>query len=77
MVKHITITVALVLISNSVGIACAPAPSCWMKSDKAYLRSVCQSYKGQGQKQISQYVEEPEKVPEFAKACKQFGINFK
>ena len=66
----------LILASSSV-LACAPAPSCWMKSARAYLRSVCRSYSGQTLQEIAQYVEEPENVTAFGKACKKFGIHFK
>jgi len=48
-----------------------------MKSDRAYLRSVCRSYSGQTLQEIAQYVEEPENVTAFGKACKKFGIHFK
>jgi hypothetical protein len=60
-------------------LACAPAPSCWLKSEPAYLRSVCQSYRKSHQtlKQIAIYVEEPEKVGAFGKACKKLGVHLK
>jgi hypothetical protein len=77
-VKKVTLVATFVLIvTSSAAMACAPAPSCWMKSDRAYLRSVCEGYRGRTLKQIAQYVEEPEKVPAFAKACRQFNINLK
>jgi hypothetical protein len=60
-------------------LACAPAPSFWLKSEPAYLRSVCQSYRNSHQtlKQIAMYVEEPEKVGAFGKACKKLGVHLK
>ena len=59
--------------------ACAPAPSCWMRSNAEYLRSVCQSYAKDHRtlKQIATYVEESEKVSAFGRACKKFGINLR
>jgi hypothetical protein len=47
--------------------------------DAEYLRSVCQGYAKDHQtlKQIATYVEEPEKVPAFGRACKRFGIKLR
>ena len=70
------VVISLILTTSSV-LACAPAPSCWMKSDRGYLRSACRSYSGQTLQEIAQYVDEPENVAAFGKACKKFGIHFK
>ena len=45
-----------------------------MRSSPEYLPSVCQGYAKDHQtlEQIAMYVEEPDKVPAFGKACKKF-----
>jgi hypothetical protein len=78
--KLTTISAAVVLmLPASPVIACSPAPSCWMEESPAYLRSVCQGYAKDGQtlKQIAKFVDEPHKVPAFAKACKKLGIHLR
>jgi hypothetical protein len=57
--------------------ACAPAPSCWIKEGPAYLRSVCLSYAKDHQtlKQIAMYLEEPEKIAAFGKACEKLHVH--
>jgi hypothetical protein len=72
-------TAAVLLMVPGTVLACGPAPSCWMQSSAEYLRSVCQGYAKDHQtlKQIATYVEEPEKVPAFGRACKRFRINLR
>jgi hypothetical protein len=77
MSKKLLLTIAALMAMIVPANACSPAPSCWLKSSPAYVRSVCQGYKGQTVQQIKETVEEPEKVAAFVKACKKFGINFK
>ena len=71
-------TIVIVTVSGTA-LACAPAPSCWMKSEPAYLRSVCLSYAKDHQtlKQIAMYVEEPEKIAAFGKACERLHVHLK
>ena len=73
------IAFAALAITTGVALACSPAPSCWMKSGPEYLRSVCVSYAKDRQtlKQIAQYVEEPEKIAAFGKACNRLHVHLK
>jgi hypothetical protein len=69
--KRLTLALAIALAATPA-LACAPIPSCWLKSDPAYLKSVCHSYS----EIDASYVDEPEKVPAFVAACKRrFNIN--
>jgi hypothetical protein len=63
----------------SAACACAPAPSCWIKEGPAYLRSVCLGYAKDHQtlQQIAQYLEEPEKIAAFGKACEKLQVHLK
>jgi hypothetical protein len=72
-------TLAFLLAMTGSVLACAPAPSCWLKLSPEYVRSVCLGYAKDGQtlKQIAQFLDEPEKIGEFAKACKKFHVNLK
>lgn len=69
---------ALINMHNPA-LACGPAPSCWMQSNPAYLRSICQGYEKDHRtlKQIAQFVEEPDKVAAFGKACEQLNVHLK
>jgi hypothetical protein len=64
----------------SPAFACAPSPSCWITESPrpAYLRSICLEYnkKNASVTQIELEVDEPEKTPDFVKACKKLGISF-
>jgi hypothetical protein len=78
--KHLLMIAAALLALTSVAIACSPAPSCWMEEKQSgYLRSICAGYAKDGRtlKQIAEFVDEPEKVPAFANACRKFGISFR
>jgi hypothetical protein len=57
--------------------ACSPAPSCWIESGPAYLKDVCKGYARDHRtaSDIEGYVEEPEKVGAFVKACGKLGIH--
>jgi hypothetical protein len=57
--------------------ACSPAPSCWMAAGPAYLRTICFGYakKHKTLKEIATYVEEPEKISDFAKACEKSKVH--
>lgn len=70
---------AALALTPATAFACAPAPSCWIESGAAYLRSVCRGYAKDDQNlpQIAKYLDEPEKIQEFAKACKKLGVNLK
>jgi hypothetical protein len=70
---------AALTIMTGKAFACSPAPSCWMESGSSYLRSVCLSYAKDHQtlKQIAMYVEEPEKIAAFGKACKKLHVHLK
>ena len=48
-----------------------------MKSGPVYLRSVCLNYAKDHQtlKQIAMYMEEPEKIAAFGKACEKLQIH--
>ena len=65
-----------VIVTPQAAFACAPAPSCWMKEDSAYLKSICRGFAKRGQtlKQIATFVEEPEQVSAFGQACKKLKI---
>jgi hypothetical protein len=65
-----------VIVAPQVALACAPAPSCWIKGDPDYLKSICRGFAKQGKtlKQIATFVEEPEQVPAFGQACKKLKI---
>ena len=71
--------VALLALSGTPVLACAPAPSCWLRSSPAYLKSVCQGYAKDHQtlKQIAMYFDEPEKIVVFGEACDRLGVNLK
>jgi hypothetical protein len=75
--KRVVLVAATFAVLATPALACSPAPSCWMKSGTEYLRSVCKSYKGQSLKQIAEFVEEPEKIEAFGRACKKFGVHFR
>jgi hypothetical protein len=64
---------------SDVAVACSPAPSCWMNESPAYLRSICAGYAKDRKtlKQIAEYVDEPENIAAFGKACKKFKINLR
>jgi hypothetical protein len=66
----------VVIVTPQAALACAPAPSCWMKEDPADLKSICRGFAERGQtlKQIATFVEEPEQVPAFGQACKKLKI---
>jgi hypothetical protein len=70
-------TLVFLLAMTGSTLACAPAPSC--KLSPEYVRSVCLGYAKDGQtlKQIAQVLDEPEKIGEFAKACKKLHVNLK
>ena len=56
---------------------CVHTPPCPAPRDLDYIRSVCRAYSGHTVKYIVDSVEEPEKVPAFVRACREFGIRFK
>jgi hypothetical protein len=66
-------------ITIGTAVACSPAPSCWIKSGPVYLRSVCLGYAKDHKtlKQVSEYVDEPEKIAAFGQACKKLHIYLK
>jgi hypothetical protein len=66
---------ALMLVPTTSALACAPAPSCWIKNDPTYLRDVCRNFSNQTVSQIAENVEEPEKIQDFVKACKKLGVS--
>jgi hypothetical protein len=76
--KKTLLAVALAVIA-APALACAPAPECWMKSDPAYLKSICSGYAKDHQTvaQIATYVEQPQKVPAFVAACKRLGVTIR
>jgi hypothetical protein len=59
--------------------ACAPAPSCWIESGPAYLRDVCHGYAKDHKTlaEIATYVEEPEGIAAFGKACEKVHVHLK
>ena len=79
MTNKTAIMIVALGLSSTSALACSPAPSCWLKSDPAYLRSVCQGYAKDHRtlKQIAEYVEEPEKIAAFGKACRLKGVSLK
>jgi hypothetical protein len=56
-------------------LACAPAPTCWMESSRDYLKSVCIN-SGRNPDTLK-YVEEPEQIANFIKACAKLRIKIK
>jgi hypothetical protein len=73
----IQILIAATLVSSSVH-ACSPAPSCWIESGPVYLRAVCSGYAKDHQTvtQIASYLDEPEHITEFVKACGKLHVHF-
>jgi hypothetical protein len=74
--KNLLLTAAVLLLTSTSALACAPAPSCWLKSDPSYLRGICRGYAKDKTTvaQIAEYLDEPEKVQDFVKACKKLGV---
>ena len=60
----------------SNALACAPAPSCWMKYGPTYLKSICSGYAKDKKtlQEIATYLDEPEKVDELSSACRKLGV---
>ena len=77
--KRLLFAAVAIVISAGTALSCAPAPSCWMDECKEYLRSVCSGYARDHKtlKQIAEYVDEPEKVSAFGKACAKLNIRLK
>jgi hypothetical protein len=75
--KKLLLTTAAVLASTSA-FACAPAPSCWLKTGPSYVRSICQGYAKDHRTvaEITTYLDEPEKIQDFVTACKKLGVAF-
>src|SRR6516165_11417666 len=73
--KKLLLATAVVLASKSA-FACAPAPSCWLKSSPSYVRSICQGYAKDHRTvaEIATYLDEPEKVQDFVIACQKLGV---
>lgn len=65
-----------VIVTSQGALACAPAPSCWMQGDPAYLKSICRGFAKRGQtlKQIATFVDEPDQIAAFGQACKKLKI---
>lgn len=59
--------------------ACSPAPSCWLEEGPSYVRTICKGYaqKGRSVADIRGFVDEPDKVQDFVRACKKYGVTFK
>jgi len=78
---HIAFAAAALAMSTwSTGaLACSPAPSCWIDEGPSYLRSVCKGYAKDGKTlgQIASYLDEPEKITEFDRACRRVGVHLK
>jgi hypothetical protein len=72
-------TAALLCGLTGTAAACNPAPSCWLDSGREYLRSVCLGYAKDHQtlKQIAKYLDEPEKIAAFGRACQRLNIRLK
>jgi hypothetical protein len=77
--NRLLLTIIMLMLVTSSAMACAPAPSCWIAAGPDYLRSVCLGYAKNGQtlSQIAKYIEEPQKIAAFGKACKRLGVNLK
>jgi hypothetical protein len=77
--NRLVIALAMWCLAASAAQACSPAPSCWIEEGPAYLRSVCQGFAKDHKtlKQIATYVEEPEKIAAFGKACKKQNVHLK
>lgn len=77
MTKLLLATAASLAISSSA-FACAPAPSCWLKTGPSYVRGICQGYARDHRTvdEITSYMDEPEKTSDFIKACKKLGVTF-
>jgi hypothetical protein len=56
MPRIILLSILVATAQIGTALACAPAPSCWLKSGPDYLRSICSNYAKdhQTQKQIAQ-----------------------
>jgi hypothetical protein len=68
-----------VLLSATPALACSPAPSCWIDEGPTYLKEICKGYQKDHRTlaDIKTWLDEPEKISEFAAACKQVGITLK
>jgi hypothetical protein len=79
MKRIIYFVIANMIALTAPALACSPAPSCWMNESPAYLRSICAGYAKDRKtlKQIAEFVDEPEQIAAFGKACKKFKINLR
>jgi hypothetical protein len=83
MIKMLIMATAAVVAMATPALACSPAPTCWLKAGPSYYRSICQSY-AKDKRTVAEItafmsvdIDEPEKVPDFVKACKKLGISFR
>jgi hypothetical protein len=69
----------LVAMMTTTTYACSPAPSCWIASSRSYLRGVCRGFAKDKRTvaEIATFIDEPEKIQDFVRACKKLGITFK
>jgi hypothetical protein len=70
---------ATAVLASSGAYACKPAPSCWIESGPEYLRAVCDGYAKDHRTvtQIASYLDEPERITEFVKACGKLHVHFR
>lgn len=59
--------------------ACSPAPSCWLEEGPSYVRTICKGYAKDGRTvdDIRSFVDEQDKVQDFVRACKKYGVTFR
>jgi hypothetical protein len=77
-IKH-TLPFLLGLAAVTPAMACAPTPSCWIEEGPAYLRDVCADYAKDHKTlaQIAPYLDAPEQIGAFAKACAKVHVHLK
>jgi hypothetical protein len=64
------------LVMASTGAwACAPAPTCWLEEGPSYYKDICRN--AARSSDVLKWVEEPDKIGDFIKACAKQGIRVK
>ena len=73
------IAAACIIITATPALACYPAPSCWISEGPAYVKSVCRGYQKDHRTlaEIKKWLDQPEKISDFAAACKRVGVTLK
>src|SRR5258706_3931414 len=67
----------LLLAYATPALACSPASTCWYKYGPTYIRGICQNTlrNFRSMAQISESLDEPEKLSEFVAVCRKLQVN--